>query len=57
MDIEQLFHGPNVGFLVDLYERYLADPNSVDAAARTLFAQWSPEQPGPARLETAGRTN
>lgn len=57
MDIEHLFHGPNVGILVDLYERYLVDPNSVDAAARQLFAHWSPEQPGPPRTERAGRTN
>ncbi len=43
MDIQQLFHGPNAGYLEDLYERFLADPNSVDEATRALFAAWSPD--------------
>lgn len=37
----QAFHGPNAGYLMELYERYLADPNTVDEAARALFAQWA----------------
>jgi 2-oxoglutarate dehydrogenase E1 component len=37
-----LFHGPNAGYVEELYERYQHDPQSVDAAARALFAQWSP---------------
>lgn len=37
-----LFHGPNAGYLIELYERYQADPNSVDEATRAFFAQWSP---------------
>ncbi|MBP7998544.1 MAG: 2-oxoglutarate dehydrogenase E1 component [Chloroflexi bacterium] len=42
MDINQLFHGPNVGYLEELYERFLVDPYSVDEATRTLFAEWTP---------------
>ncbi len=37
------FSGVNAGYVYDLYERYLADPTSVDEATRTLFATWSPE--------------
>ncbi|MBX2998708.1 MAG: 2-oxoglutarate dehydrogenase E1 component [Caldilineaceae bacterium] len=37
-----LFHGPNAGYVQELYERYQQDPQSVDASARALFAQWSP---------------
>ena len=36
------FHGPNAGYVLDLYDRYLADPASVDADSRALFDQVSP---------------
>jgi 2-oxoglutarate dehydrogenase E1 component len=36
----QLFHGPNAGYMWDLYERYCADPHSVDEATRAYFAAW-----------------
>jgi 2-oxoglutarate dehydrogenase E1 component len=36
-------HGPNEGYAAELYERYLVDPNSVDAESRALFSQgWRP---------------
>jgi 2-oxoglutarate dehydrogenase E1 component len=38
------FYGPNAGYVLDLYERYLQDPASVDAATRDLFSHWSPEE-------------
>ena len=38
----QSFHGPNLGYVLELYDRYLADPASVDSATRTLFSHWSP---------------
>jgi 2-oxoglutarate dehydrogenase E1 component len=41
-----LFHGPNAGYALELYERYQRDPQSVDAATRAIFERWSPEQPG-----------
>ncbi len=42
MDIWREFHGPNAGYVVELYERYLHDPQSVDAATRELFERWTP---------------
>jgi|SRR5579871_2070757 len=32
-----LFHGPNAGYALELYERYRQDPDSVDAASRAFF--------------------
>src|SRR5258705_270151 len=37
------FYGPNAGYVIELYERYLQDPASVDAATRAIFDTWSPE--------------
>ncbi|RIK56346.1 MAG: 2-oxoglutarate dehydrogenase E1 component [Chloroflexi bacterium] len=31
------FYGPNAAYVWDLYEKYLADPNAVDAATRAYF--------------------
>jgi 2-oxoglutarate dehydrogenase E1 component len=42
MNVWREFHGPNAGYVVDLYERYRRDPGSVDAAARELFEHWTP---------------
>ncbi|MCS6842502.1 MAG: 2-oxoglutarate dehydrogenase E1 component [Roseiflexus sp.] len=44
MPIDSLFHGPNAGYVIELYERYCANPESVDPATRAFFAQWSPEE-------------
>ncbi|HEU5440527.1 MAG TPA: 2-oxoglutarate dehydrogenase E1 component [Ktedonobacterales bacterium] len=38
------FYGPNAGYALELYERYLRDPESVDAATRARFAALSPDQ-------------
>ncbi len=38
------FYGPNAGYVLDLYERYLQDPASVDASTQALFASWSPSE-------------
>lgn len=46
MDLNREFHGPNAGYLVELYERYRADPQSVDEAARAYFQHWSPTTDG-----------
>ncbi len=45
----QYFHGPNAGYLMELYERYEADPNSVDEATRAFFAQYGPPGDGVAQ--------
>lgn len=39
------FHGPNMGYVLELYDRYLQDPASVDAETRAFFQNWSPELP------------
>jgi 2-oxoglutarate dehydrogenase E1 component len=36
-----LFHGPNAGYVLELYDRYRQNPQSVDPAARALFEQWA----------------
>jgi len=36
------FYGPNAGYLLELYERYLADPAAVDEGTRAFFAQHGP---------------
>ena len=36
----QQFHGPNAGYLMELYERFVSDPASVDEATRAYFTQF-----------------
>lgn len=50
MDNLQTFHGPNAGYVLDLYDQYLKDPASVDEVTRAVFAQWSPEQTGSSEI-------
>ncbi len=42
MDLWHEFHGPNAGYVLELYERYKNNPDSVDAATRAAFDQWRP---------------
>ena len=44
MSLENEFHGPNLGYILDLYEKYRKDPQTVDAPTRQLFERWSPEE-------------
>ncbi len=37
------FYGPNAGYVLELYERYLQNPASVDADSRAIFDNWSPK--------------
>ena len=37
------FYGPNAGYVLELYERYQQNPESVDAATRAIFESWTPE--------------
>jgi 2-oxoglutarate dehydrogenase E1 component len=39
------FFGPNAGYVLELYDRYLADPSSVDAETRTFFANFDATLP------------
>ncbi len=48
MTSERNFHGPNLGYVLELYERFRDDPDSVDESARRLFQRWTP--PAPAGL-------
>src|SRR5258706_12177312 len=48
MTSDHEFHGPNLGYILELYERYRSDPNSVDEATRKLFQDWRPEDAEPA---------
>jgi 2-oxoglutarate dehydrogenase E1 component len=38
------FVGPNAGYVLELYDRYLADPSAVDAATRDFFADFDASQ-------------
>lgn len=53
MSIYSRFHGPNAGYVIELYERYLEDPSSVDPATRAYFEQWRPELPPAQGVATA----
>src|SRR5579885_1631770 len=54
MDNLQTFYGPNAGYVLDLYERYLRDPNTVDPVTRAVFERWSPEQTSPVQRAANG---
>ncbi|MFI2858346.1 2-oxoglutarate dehydrogenase E1 component [Paenibacillus sp. JSM ZJ436] len=36
------YHGPNLGYIQEQYEKFLEDAESVDPAYRELFANWGP---------------
>jgi 2-oxoglutarate dehydrogenase E1 component len=38
------FQGVNLGYVLELYERYLSDPNSVDPGTRAYFENWTPPE-------------
>ena len=46
------YYGPNAGYVLDLYERYQADPSSVDDATRAIFEHWTPPMEAASRRET-----
>jgi 2-oxoglutarate dehydrogenase E1 component len=45
MSWEQFF-GPNAGYMLELYERFQADPTTVDAETRAFFERWQPPVEG-----------
>lgn len=52
------FHGPNVGYILELYERYRQSPDQVDASTRAFFADWRPpEENGSTPADHAVYTN
>jgi 2-oxoglutarate dehydrogenase E1 component len=40
------FHGPNLAYVLQMYEDYRADPGSVDESTRGFFECWSPPAHG-----------
>ena len=44
------FQGVNSAYVLELYEKFQRDPQSVDNTTRTFFRQWTPpaEPPQPA---------
>ncbi|MGH9411949.1 MAG: 2-oxoglutarate dehydrogenase E1 component, partial [Vicinamibacterales bacterium] len=53
------FSGLNRGYVLELYDRFRANPSSVDAATRELFQQWMPPaeaEARPAAVETTSLT-
>ena len=43
---ENQFFGPNLGYVLELYENYKEDPDSVDGRTREFFESWSPPRVG-----------
>lgn len=44
----QEFHGPNAGYVLELYERYRENPDAVDPRTREYFRRWTPPGNGQA---------
>jgi 2-oxoglutarate dehydrogenase E1 component len=44
------FHGPNAGYVLELYNRYQQNPDAVDTTTRRYFEGWSPMVDGAAAL-------
>ncbi|MBU8907602.1 2-oxoglutarate dehydrogenase E1 component [Desertibacillus haloalkaliphilus] len=36
------FHGPNIAYAIELYEKYKTDPDSLDDEVKDLFDTWGP---------------
>jgi 2-oxoglutarate dehydrogenase E1 component len=53
---ESQFYGPNLGYVLELYERYKEDPDSVDERTRSFFENWSPPELGANGRATATGT-
>jgi 2-oxoglutarate dehydrogenase E1 component len=55
MNLEQ-FSGVNAGYVLELYEKYRRNPESVDPATRQAFAEWTPADThtAPASREGSG---
>ncbi len=41
MNTGAIFHGPNAGYMLELYERYRQNPEAVDATTRAFFDAWT----------------
>jgi 2-oxoglutarate dehydrogenase E1 component len=52
MTLEREFHGPNLGFVLELYDRFQEDPESVDESTRRFFQRLASSIPEPALRTT-----
>jgi len=57
MDNWREFHGPNAGYVLELYERYQRDPDAIDAATRRFFEEWTPPVDGRIPAEVSLKTD
>jgi 2-oxoglutarate dehydrogenase E1 component len=55
MNTREALYGPNVGYALELYERYLEDPDSVDDATRAYFEQLAPNGEVSSAIATLAR--
>ncbi len=53
MDFKREFHGPNAGYVMELYQRYRDDPSSLDETTRRYFEHWTPPLDGDGSSGTA----
>src|SRR5437867_9756709 len=53
----ETFYGPNAGYVLDLYERYLQEPSSVDVDTRAIFDKWSQQEEEVPVLKTEEQAN
>ncbi|MBS4176718.1 2-oxoglutarate dehydrogenase E1 component [Lederbergia citrea] len=53
----QNFSGPNLGYVIEVYEQYLVDPNSVDPELKELFDQWGAPSPAGEEENTKGQAD
>ncbi|MFD1705299.1 2-oxoglutarate dehydrogenase E1 component [Siminovitchia sediminis] len=51
------FSGPNLGYVMELYEQYLNDPNSVDPEMKEAFDQWGVPSAGKQAKTTEGQAD
>ena len=48
------FAGVNAGYVLELYERFRQNPESVDPATRAAFEKWNPAELEPVRWSSPG---
>jgi 2-oxoglutarate dehydrogenase complex dehydrogenase (E1) component-like enzyme len=54
MNFEREFSGPNLGYVLELYERYQTNPDSVNEASRRLFDEWKSANQEKERHDSCG---
>ena len=51
------FEGVNAGYVLELYERYRQNPESVDPATRAAFEGWNPAELDPGAAVSASASS